>query len=201
MVREIGWPPYSVDRGFSAGDNIVTVQSVVAISAPTYSGTEKAVEHMAIIADVMGQRACGYWSAIGMVYANWHPLLVLGPSIAKVFAQDGWSKDDIRKHLYENVKIPASLAERYTYHCGLTGFRVNSHVEQGLLPPVYRESDDPDRLVPVFQRPEWINIVVSGDWGRNQSKCYVNNHIQGPPVSRRVVLPADWDTLLRQTQQ
>ena len=201
VVREIGWPPYSVDRGFSAGDNIVTVQSVVAISAPTYSGTEKAAEHMAIIADVMGQRACGYWSAIGMVYANWHPLLVLGPSIAKVFAQNGWSKDDIRKHLYENVKIPASLAERYTYHCGLTGFRVNSHVEQGLLPPVYRESDDPDRLVPVFQRPEWINIVVSGDWGRNQSKCYVNNHIQGPPVSRRVVLPADWDTLLRQTQQ
>ena len=64
-VAEIGWQPYSVDRGFSAGENVVTVQSVVAISAPTYSATEKAAEHMDIIADVIGQRACGFWTAIG----------------------------------------------------------------------------------------------------------------------------------------
>ncbi|MGE5523250.1 MAG: hypothetical protein ACM3SS_06015 [Rhodospirillaceae bacterium] len=195
-VADIGWQPYSVDRGFNAGDNVVTVQSVVAISAPTYTGSEKAIEHMELIADVIGQRACGYWSAIGMVYANWHPLIVLGPSIARVFAQDGWSKDDIRRYMYENVKIPASLAERYAYYCGQTGFRIAEAVKQGLLPPVYQESDDPDRLVPVFQRPEWIGIVVAGDWGRNQSKGYVSNHVQGPPVSRRVALPENWDALL-----
>ena len=197
-VAEIGWPPFSVDRGFQAGENIVTVQSVVATSAPTYSGTEKASEHMALIADVMGQRTCGYWTAIGMVYSNWHPLIMLGPSIAKVFAQDGWTKDDIRRHLYEHVTMPASLAERYAYHCGQTGFRVNEYVRQGLLPPAYRESDDPDRMIPVFQRPEWIGILVAGDWGRNQSRCYVNNHVQGPPVSRRIVLPRNWDALLRE---
>ncbi len=74
-VADIGWQPYSVDRGYRAGDNVVTVQSVVAISAPTYTGSEKASEHMDLIADVIGQRTCGYWSAIGMVYSNWHPLL------------------------------------------------------------------------------------------------------------------------------
>lgn len=195
-VADIGWQPYSVDRGFNAGDNVVTVQSVVAISAPTYSGTEKAEEHMKIIADVIGERACGYWSAIGMVYANWHPLIVLGPSIAKVFAQDGWTKDDIRRYLYEHVKMPASRAEHYAYHCGQTGFRVTEAVKQGLLPPAYHESDDPDRLIPVFQRPEWIGIVIAGDWGRNQSKGYVCNHVQGVPTSRKVVLPKHWNTLL-----
>jgi hypothetical protein len=195
-VADIGWQPYSVDRGFRAGENIVTVQSVVAISAPTYTGSEKAIEHMELIADVIGQRACGYWTAIGMVYANWHPLIVLGPSIAKVFAQDGWTKDDIRRYMYEHVKMPASLAERYAYYCGQTGFRITAAVKEGLLPPVYHESDDPDRLVPVFQRPEWIGIVVAGDWGRNQSKGYVSNHVQGPPVSRKVVLPDGWDRML-----
>jgi hypothetical protein len=195
-VADIGWQPYSVDRGFRAGENIVTVQSVVAISAPTYTGSEKAIEHMELIADVIGQRACGYWTAIGMVYANWHPLIVLGPSIAKVFAQDGWTKDDIRRYMYEHVKMPASLAEKYAYYCGQTGFRITAAVKEGLLPPVYHESDDPDRLVPVFQRPEWIGIVVAGDWGRNQSKGYVSNHVQGPPVSRKVVLPDDWDRML-----
>lgn len=195
-VAGIGWQPYSVDRGFRAGDNVVTVQSVVAISAPTYTGSERAIEHMTLIADVIGQRACGYWAAIGMVYANWHPLIVLGPSIAGVFAQDGWSKDDIRRYMYEHVKIPASLAERYAYYCGQTGFRVTEAVKQGLLPAAYHESDDPDRLVPVFQRPEWIGIVVAGDWGRNQSKGYVSNHIQGPPVSRQIVLPGRWRDML-----
>ena len=194
-VAEIGWQPYSVDRGFKVGDNIVTVQSVVAISAPTYSGSDKASEHAALIADVIGQRACGYWAAIGMVYSNWHPLLMLGPSIAKVFAQDGWSKADIRRYLYDNVKITASLAERYAYQCGQTGFRVNDYVSKGLLPPVYGASADPERLIPVFQHPEWIGIVVAGDWGRNQSKGYVSNHIQGPPVSRRVRLPKNWQQL------
>jgi hypothetical protein len=201
-VAEIGWQPYSVDRGFKAGDNVVTVQSVVAISAPTYTGTEKASEHARLIADVIGQRACGYWAAIGMVYSNWHPLLMLGPSIAKVFAQDGWSKNDIRRYLYDNVKIKASEAERYAYHCGQTGFRVNEYVKKGLLPPAYGETDDPERLIPVFQHPEWIGIVVAGDWGRNQSKGYVSNHIQGPPVSKAVRLPGSWRQLraARETQ-
>jgi hypothetical protein len=44
----------------------------------------------------------------------------------------------------------------------------------------------------VFQHPEWIQIVVAGDAGRNQSKGYVNNHVQGPPISRRVELPGNW---------
>lgn len=195
-VAGLGWQPYSVDRGFKAGENVVTVQSVVAASAPTYSGTDRASEHMDIIADVIGERACGYWTAIGMVYSNWHPLIVLGPGIAKVFAQDGWTKDDIRRYLYERVKMPASRAERYAYHCGQTGFRVTDHVKQGLLPPAYHESDDPERPIPVFQRPEWIGIVVAGDWGRNQSKGYVCNHVQGVPTSRRVVLPQNWEALL-----
>jgi hypothetical protein len=141
-VAGLGWQPYSVDRGFKAGENVVTVQSVVAASAPTYTGTDQASEHMDIIADVIGERACGYWAAIGMVYSNWHPLIVLGPGIAQVFAQD------------------------------------------------------PERLIPVFQRPEWIGIVVAGDWGRNQSKGYVCNHVQGVPTSRRVVLPRNWEALL-----
>jgi len=195
-VADIGWQPYSVDRGFRAGDNIVTVQSVVAISAPTYSGSENASEHAELIADVIGQRTCGYWSAVGMVYANWHPLIMLGPSIARVFAKDGWSKDDIRQYLHRNVKIKASLAEQYAWHVGLTGFSINEQVKKGLLPASYGESEDLSREVPVFQRPEWINIVVAGDWGRNQSKGYVNNHIQGPPVSKAVRLPADWKLLL-----
>jgi hypothetical protein len=172
----------------------------VAISAPVYSQSDRAEEHAALLADVIGQRACGYWTAIGMCYANWHPLIMLGPSIAKVFAQNGWSKDDIRNYFYAHVKISARDAERYAYGAGLTGFRIANNVKQVLLPPQYAASDDPERLVPVFQKPEWIGIVVAGDAGRNQSKGFVCNHVQGVPTSRRIALPKDWDALLAATR-
>ena len=199
-VAQLGWQPYSVDRGFQAGDNVVTVQSVVSISAPVYSQSERADEHAALLADVIGQRACGYWTAIGMCYANWHPLIMLGPSIAKVFVNNGWSKDDIRRYLYEHVKIKASDAERYAYGAGLTGFRIANNVKQGLLPPEYALSEDPERLVPVFPKPEWIGIVVAGDAGRNQSKGYVCNHVQGVPTSRKIELPGNWEALLAEVR-
>src|SRR5437773_1335666 len=60
--------------------------------------------------------------------------------------------------------------------------------ESGALPPEYAGSGDPDRPVRVFPRAAWIGIVVAGDPGRNQSKGYVNNHIQGGRVSKRLAL-------------
>ena len=69
-------------------------------------------------------------------------------------------------------------------------------VEEKVISPIYRESDDPERMVPVFLKPEWIGIVVSGDSGRNRSRGYVQNHEQGPPVSRKIQLPAKWKQIL-----
>ena len=192
----IGWPTYAQDRGFGVDENVVTIQSVVAISAPTYSGSENPEEHAELLADVIGEKTCGYWAGIAMVYCNFHPLIVLGPAIAKTFADKGWTKDRLRRYLYDRVKVPVSRVEQYAWYCGQTGFSVNRYVREGLLPAAFGESEDPGRLIPVFQRTEWIQIVVAGDWGRNQSKGYVNNHVQGVPTSRRVSLPPDWEALL-----
>ncbi len=193
--REIGWQPYSVDRGFNAGDNVVTVQSVVSVSPPIYTGSDDPVEHARILAEVVGQ-SCVYWSPVAMTYSRYNPLIVLGPSIARVFADHGWSKDRIRDYLYDNNWISAQDAERYAYYIGLTGFKLADHVAKGLLPKEYCASDDPKRLVRVFPDRDAIGIVVAGDPGRNQSKCYASNHTQGPPVSRKVALPAAWAQLL-----
>ena len=63
---------------------------------------------------------------------------------------------------------------------------------KGEIPAAYGESDDPERLVPMVVRPDWISIMLAGNPGRNQSRAYVNNHLQGPPVSRQVTLPRSW---------
>jgi hypothetical protein len=77
----------------------------------------------------------------------------------------------------------------------MTGLSIKGQVERGLLPREYAESDEPARLLRCNIKAEWIGIVVAGDPGRNQSKCYVSNHVQGPPTSRRVVLPRLWKSL------
>ena len=193
--REVGWEPYSVDRGFKAGDNVVTVQSVVSVSPPLYTGSDDPMEHARVLAEVVGQ-SCGYWSPVAMAYAKNNPLIVMGPSIAKVFADNGWNKARIRQYLYDNIWIAADDAERYAYYIGLTGFRLREYVAKGLLPPDYAASDDPKRRIRVFMDPESIGIVIAGDPGRNQSKCYCSNHTQGPPVSRKVALPRAWNELM-----
>ncbi|MGH8663643.1 MAG: hypothetical protein ACREUX_05200 [Burkholderiales bacterium] len=194
---EIGWAPYSVDRGFAAGDNVVTVQSVVVVSPPIYTGSDDPKEHARVLADVVGQ-TCSYWSPVAMTYSRYDPLIVMGPSIAKVFADHRWSKADIRQYLYDNTWITAEDAERYAYYIGLTGFKLRDHVAKGLLPREYADSYGPKRRVRIFPDRDRIGIVIAGDPGRNQSKCYASNHTQGPPVSRRIDLPRQWNELLRQ---
>ena len=181
----LGWPTFGADQGFTREDSVVTVQSVVSISPPIYSAGTRALEHARILAEVFGG-ACGYWSSIGMKYARWEPLLVLGPSIARVIAEDGWSKDDLRRYLHEHVTITARQAETYALQVGATSYTLEAHVKAGVLPAAYALSTDPERTVPVFVQPEKIGILVAGDPGRNQSKGYVNNHIQGGRVSKRI---------------
>ncbi|MFC1534466.1 hypothetical protein ACFL7M_13995 [Thermodesulfobacteriota bacterium] len=200
-VSRFGWGPFSTDRGFRINDNVVTVQSVVFASAPTYSGGSSPVDHMKTIAEIIGFRAMVNWIFFTLNWGKSYPLLVMSPSIAEVIAKAGWTKDDIRHYLRENVKVRAKLVEELAWQAGLSNFSLCSLVDEGILPQEYCESSDPDREVPVFLRPDWIGIVVSGDPGRNQSRGYIQNHEQGPPISKKILLPADWEQMLKRTRR
>lgn len=191
-VAELGWQPFSVDRGFNAGDNVVTVQSVLSISPPTYSGGSRALDHMETIAEVIGRRVMGQWAPIAASNGRFFPLIAMSPSVAQVIAKDGWTKQDIRQYLYENVKSEAGFMEKLAWQAGSTHFTYCRAVEEGYIGKEFCESDDPGRLVSVFLRPDWISIVVSGDPGRNQSRGYTQNQKQGWPTSKKIALPKDW---------
>jgi hypothetical protein len=189
-AAEIGWPTYAQDRGFARGDNVVTVHSVVAITSPMYSAGDSAVDHVEQWAEIVGG-SFSYWAHTGFKTGLWNPLIVAGPSVAKVIASE-WSKDDVRRHLYDRMLV---TAERITHYARMTStptFSLERLVKDGILPPEYAGSDDPQRKLHIVIRPEMIEILVAGDPGRNQSRAYMGNHIQGPPTSRRVELPESW---------
>ena len=190
----LGWPTYGEDRGFKKGENVVTVHSVVAITSPMYSGGDDAKTHVQQWTDIIGG-SFTYWAHTGFKTGLWSPLIIAGPSIAGVIAKE-WTKDQVRQYMYDNMKVTAAKATHYAQMTSTPTFNFESLVEQGILPPSYTESKDPQRLVHTLIKPEMVEILVAGDPGRNQSRAYMSNHVQGPPTSRRIELPADWTTLI-----
>ena len=190
----IGWPTYGEDRGFKKGENVVTVHSVVAITSPMYSGGDDAKTHVQQWTDIIGG-SFTYWAHTGFKTGLWSPLIIAGPSIAGMIAKE-WTKDQVRQYLYDNMKVTAAKATHYAQMTSTPTFNFESLVEQGILPPSYTESKDPQRLVNVLINPEIVEILIAGDPGRNQSRAYMSNHVQGPPTSRKVELPKNWSQLI-----
>ncbi len=184
-AREIGWPTFAMDRGFAPNESVVTVQSVVSISPPIYTIGDRAEDLLGMLADVFGMEN-EYWSFNAAIFGRWCPLLAMSPATASVIARDGMSKDDVRAFLYERSKIPARRLQEYARRASTYDFDLPALAASGSAPPAYVESADPDRLVPVFSKPEWIGLMLAGDPEKNQSRGFVNNHEQGAPVSRRV---------------
>lgn len=193
-ARAIGWPTYAEDRGFKKGENVVTVHSVVAITSPMYSGGDDAKTHVQQWTELIGG-SFTYWAHTGFKTGLWSPLIVAGPSIAGVIAKE-WSKDQVRKYMHENMKVTAERATHYARMTSTPTFSFENLVKDGILPPSYTESKDPQRLVHTIIDPNMIEILVAGDPGRNQSRAYMSNHVQGPPTSRKVELPKNWKELL-----
>jgi hypothetical protein len=193
-VRQIGWSTFGEDLGFDEGASIVTVQSVVCISPPIYSAGDTALDHVQQIADVLGHAfCCGAYSGVKRGY--WYPLIVIGPSIATTIARE-WTKDQVKRHLWQQMTMPASLMRRFCMQTGGQDIDFAQLVAEGTLPDYYVASDDPDRLIPMIVKPEHIGLVVAGDPGRNQSRGYMSNNVQGTRTSRRVEPPRDWRELL-----
>jgi hypothetical protein len=195
IVAELGWEPFSVFRGFKHGENVVTVQSVVYASPPIASGGDKAKDHLDTWVEVIGSTA-SHWTHMAINWWKYYPLLVISPSIARVIAREGLTKKDIAQYLYDNAKVSAESVDRLALQGGFTSFNLKKMVEDNQIPDIYYQYPDPERMVPVFIKPEWIGVVVSGDAGRNRSRGYIQNHEQGPPVSRKVELPDNWKQLL-----
>jgi hypothetical protein len=193
-AAEIGWPTYAQDRGFARGENIVTVHSVVAITSPMYSAGDRAADHVQQWVEIIGG-SFTYWAHTGFKTGVWNPLIIAGPSVAKVIASE-WTKDQVRQYLYERILVTAERATHYARMTSTPTFSFERLVQDRILPPEYADSGDPQRKVHVIIKPEMIEILVAGDPGRNQSRAYMGNHIQGPPTSRRVELPPNWNALL-----
>ena len=185
-----GWQPLNTDRfGQAKGTNTVTVYPVSSATNILRRGTGKepgleaeALQSLYIIAGYM--KAPNQSLLYG--YEEGTPgILILSSTVARQLSELGWTKEKIRKFLWDNTKIP--LAE----------------VERTLKTWIDSEEFDLKKTIkdpwPITSKPENIMIVVAG--GRHPTHAYWMQAAQGPKlVNSKITLPAKWDDLLKDAE-
>lgn len=192
-VSKIGWPPMSVDQGFKAGDNVITINSCTSTDSVSGVGAATAEETLnrigARIVDIQV-----YFFSPNASGCRVRPQVLLSPSIAEAIAKGGYSKARMKQYLYEHATFAVRRFEQLRpAHKSLC-----DDVEHGRLPKCYCESTDPDRKVPIVWSPDDFIITVSGDPARDNCFICSQNGYIGYPVSKKVELPREWAALLQE---
>ncbi len=199
-LAKIGWPPNSVDMGFAAGDNTVTITRMTGGDVmPSVTGS-KPEQMMPYLADGVAKETG--WEVVftvgGLSIGTLRPALVMSPILAETIARAGWSKDDVKRYLYEHARMPAWRVEAFTEKWA--DFPIGSlerQVNLGRLPKAFHESDDPNRLVPIVLAPDDFMVLVSGDPLRTNAYAFAHNGYLGFPVAKQIALPKDWSARVR----
>ena len=194
-LASIGWPSNAEDMGFKTGDNTVTITRMTGGGVfPSVTGS-KPEQMMPYISDAVAAQTG--WEIVftvgGLTFGTLRPVLVLTPILAETIAKAGWSKRDVKQHLFDHAQMPAWRVEAFCNDWA--DFPIGSlkhQVNMGRLPRDFAESDDPDRMVPIVVDPEDFMVLVSGDPLRTNAYTFAHNGYLGFPVAKKIELPKDW---------
>jgi hypothetical protein len=198
-LARLGWPSIAEERGVPATESAVTVGRY---TTEALIGSAFATDRERLLAYL----ADGLVKHIGWEFVftvSWgeslRPLLLLTPILAEALARAGLAKGDVQRELFRRARLPARQVERYVGEWTniVPGTpRLADLVRRGALAPVFGESDDPDRLVPIVSRAEDLMIAVSGDPLRTNACVLVSNGMHGYPTTKRIRLPRDFGARL-----
>jgi hypothetical protein len=185
------WEPLSVDRGYKATTNLVTLQGLTLMSKHTQPDGKTATQMLDQICDMLKVAAMeGAFFVVRKSFGpDSHDLLCITPLIANKIAEK-YTKEEVKKYIWEKVRLPAKQLEfRHSYDVPMT------LANEGLSKAFY-ESEDPNRLVPLWRDPEDIYIFVGGDYTRNRAFLGRGTGRMGFATSKEVQLPNNWDKLI-----
>jgi hypothetical protein len=198
---ELGWPPLASDFGFGADDDVVTVGRINSgmILGSVFGATPDTV--LPYLANGL-VRVTGWdlTHVFGLGRGQYRPLLVMSPLVAQVFARAGWTRDDVRRALFERARIPAQTFEALIGEwTNLTAGRrtLVDLVAAGEVPPVFAESDDPARLVPLVADWTCMLVAVAGDPSRANAYVMSNDGPHGDWTAAAIDLAPSTDLVCR----
>lgn len=146
------WSPLHTDFGFKAADNAVTLFGCEGPHNVNDHYGDHAEEILTTIVSTMST------SGANNAKYNLEYLVVIGPEHAEIMRRDGFSKDDVRRFLYDRAIVPRHMISRAQMN-------------------MYRERIHPHRLlgdngadgVRLVTSPEMFVIAVAGGAGRHSA--------------------------------
>jgi hypothetical protein len=98
------WPPFHVEHGFEAEDDTVTAFTMRAVAHIEARHTTVPEQLALDLADTIRRTGA-------LIHETVSACIALGPEHARLFARAGWSKDDLRRFVFEHaVNSRAALA-------------------------------------------------------------------------------------------
>jgi hypothetical protein len=155
------WEAYHVEKGFRADESTVSCcygHSLIEICDLESDTAER----------LMNSFARHLKGIAGVSLTYYQPMILVCPDHAVILARDGWTKDDVRQYLYLHCKISAEEYRR----SGCTAHPV---------PRKWLEAADSKAMVPLYQKPEDIQIVVVGG-AAGKSAAYAGIYPAKPHV-------------------
>ena len=142
------WEPLHVEAGFDPATSTVTAYPC---EGPHNIQDHFSASGLGILHTVAG--AMGQAGSNNLLNRGW-PLLSLGPEHAATIARDGYSKQDVKRFVFEHARFPlARLGEEYKRQ------QISAH---GV-------ADDPATMIPIAESPEAITVIVVGGAGKHSS--------------------------------
>ena len=131
------WPPLHVELGYRPEQSTVTV-----LRAETAINVTGGLPELA---SVMASAA----SAFTMCYEGL-VAVVVAPFVARRLAADGWSKDDVRRALYKDARVPVAAWQQWWLRTTAREW------------PSWIREAEASGLLPVVREPADITVVVAG---------------------------------------
>jgi hypothetical protein len=189
-LAKLGWPSFAEQRGYKAGTDLVTIGRFTGdtVVGSVYGRDPDQIARY--LADgLIHQSGWELIFTVGLAPGTHRPLIAISPMIAKTLAKAGVDRQGLQELLFKHARIPAWKMEAYigTYTNLVPGRRtLNELHAEGLASAQFALSEDPDRLVPIVERPEDILLVVSGDPYRSNAIVFGSNGLHGFPTSREI---------------
>lgn len=204
LLYEIGWKPYHVDEGFDGDSSTVSVCGTAKWGYQMYPTTSDPERLAQLLAYDVARAGSPNHSAMRQDSPRLVFPVFMTPSVARIFAQSGYSKQDVQRAVWKNARYSLAEVDFESYYGSHEGQRETHRdylksgklservVETGKLPAWFpKAAEGEDATIPVVPRPEQLPIVVCGDPTRNKAMTFYTMY--NALVTRAVKLPAGRD--------
>ncbi|MES3001489.1 MAG: hypothetical protein V4787_12425 [Pseudomonadota bacterium] len=192
------WEPLHVERGFDRNASTVSIGTTLnwGYSPSPYAREDKTGAECAlevICRDVVRKPCLGLFAEVGPTGFVNDVVFAITPPVAKSLADAGYSKNDIKEYVAKNARVTLGYMKYELAYTMAMTTTVEEKLALGMFPQDYECGDDD--LVPIIPGADHVEIIVSGDPGRNRIKTMDSGYTR--LTTREVKLPKNWDELMK----